>query len=149
MPNDRFSTGRRFAGEISSSESGHFQALARQLTSSAGRTRVSAQVEGFFVVRDGLEAADGLGPALTAERGAGHGLPRGEERHVVEDDEEVGEQEALPAAHLSPSPVDGCADEVGRERAGGRQHDRGEATPRRRHARWPRCGRMKNTSETR
>ena len=31
-------------------ESEHFPALARQLTSSAGRTRVSAQVEGFFVV---------------------------------------------------------------------------------------------------
>ena len=29
----------------------HFPALARQLTSSAGRTRVSAQLEGFFVAR--------------------------------------------------------------------------------------------------
>ena len=40
----QFSTGRRFG----SSESGHFPALARQLTSSAGRTRVSATVEGLL-----------------------------------------------------------------------------------------------------
>src|SRR3954471_8735519 len=43
--------GRRFAGRITGSESEHFPALARQLTSSAGRTRVSAHVEGFFVAR--------------------------------------------------------------------------------------------------
>src|SRR5436190_19886314 len=41
--------GRRFTRGASPRESEHFPALARQLTSSAGRTRVSATVEGFFV----------------------------------------------------------------------------------------------------